>query len=56
MLCVEQAGDAATMSTLAKCRALDPAPGPRQGGLVHIPCLEVQGSYNRAIIVGISHL
>ncbi|CAE6937525.1 dlpC [Symbiodinium sp. KB8] len=24
MLCVEQAGDAATMSTLAKCRALDP--------------------------------
>ena len=25
MLCVEQAGDAATMSTLAKCRALDPA-------------------------------
>lgn len=24
MLCVEQAGDAATMSTLAKCRSLDP--------------------------------
>lgn len=24
MLCVEQAGDAATMSTLAKCRAIDP--------------------------------